>query len=1026
MSGRNRLALILCGALCGALSAQSLPDIGAAKVEGLRLALLDSAGNAAGSLRGKLARKDRAGRITVEGAVLEVSPKDGTLKLTAPKLAYDAGQELMDFPEGLQAELPDGGLLTLASGSARVSAAATLSLSFSSRGESLLRLGPPSGSSLTVSLTDAEGSLGYGRGRIDTISLRGPRGARFAAALSRFPSLTRAGPEAGNVELFCFGEARLSVAGATEDCALGLNGRVSCKALDKGRVFNLSCDSLELRCRLRGGSLAPRGLKAEGGVRMEGEGASVSAGALTLDEGPLERRAVLSGGAQARFWRGQERLVMRARERATVRTPAGSTTGAVLSVLLEGDAQLRGVTASQAGAAEQADWELQGDHIFCRRQPLAFALAQGLPEVYRFDVRDRGFAPLLTLARSKGRESLSLRGQVARGLLLGSALQADISAGTAQLEGPDLLAIAEGPFNLLPALRYSLGLRDPADVQKAPPAAPGRLWFRAQARVSLSFSRQGAALQGLSATAEGAVELREEPIIRNDRELVTLRGARLQCALRGDVLESLLVEPDVSGEARATVGFDLLHCRRIALTTDQSIQTLQLDGPGRLVMRDRTTLDYLHTLLARQDLPGDLFRSSVELRADAGWAGFAGRALVVNGPQRRTFELEGAALVLVHGGFEPPRAGPGAFADLEELLEDDVEQLYEATARRLRGDVSRLKLEQGAVVTAVALTLEGEPRLRSRLDGLFATARDSLTVAGAELLVPGSGRGAGRFDQGTQIQLRGQARIEFLRAASYFDEGARLGGVSYDGPWALRADDELTVSVLAPALEIQSLRQALKAVPKAPMNVAQLDARIKRFAQDLAAVGANFDSVADHRRVSRASRTLSMAQESLDLSCRMGALGHGAVARSLLDNARGLEAAAFALLGPEVRALALGNVEARLSSSRPGTLPFMLTMRRLDLSLDGMGAPRMLEGEGPVRVSRGRYAVSGREARMDENGVLTLDGAGITLPVEIGFELGGVTEVALHTSGPRMGRVRVSGRGLTVKATLARPSTEAK
>lgn len=1026
MCGRSKLALILCCALSGALAAQSLPDIGAAKVEGLKLALLDDKGNPAGSLSGKVASKDRAGRITIEGAVIEVSASDGRLKLAAPKLAYDAGKEVMDFPEGLQADLPDGGLLTLAASSANVSAAANLSLAFTSRGDSFLRLGPEAASYLTVKLTDAEGHLSYGKGRVDSVRLKGPRGGRFAASLSRFPSLVRAGSDAGQLELLCFGEAQLSMTGGTDECVLGLNGRVSCKALDQGRAFKLSCDSLEWRSRLSGGSLLPLGLRAEGGVRMEAEGSSVSAGALTLDEGPIERQAVLSGGADARFWREQERLFVRARKRATLRMPAGSRTGAALHVLLEGDAQLKGLTAASRGGTEHADWELQGDFISCRRQQLAHALAGGMPEFYQFDVRDRGFAPLLSLARSDGTESLSLRGKAARGLLLGSALKADIHAGVGQVDGPDVLAIAAGPFNLLPALRYSLGLREQADGVKPPAPAPGRLWFRAQARVQLGFSRRGAMLQGLAATADDTVELREEPLIRNDRELVTLRGARIACALREEWLESLLVEPDESGEARASLGFDLLHCRRIALTTEQAIQTLRLAGPGRLVMRDRATLDYMHALLARQDLAGDLFRGSRELRADAGWARFESQAVVINAPQRRTFELEGASLALVRGGFEPPRAGQGAFSDLDELLDDDVEQLYEATARRLLGDVSKLKGAHGSVVTAVALTLEGEPRLRSRLDGLFAMARDSLTLAGAELLLPAAGSGLQRFDQGTLIQMRGGARIEFLRAASYFDERGRLGGVSYDGPWSLLADDELTVSILAPALEIQSLRQELKTLPPTPLSLSQLDERIKGFAQRLVAVGAGFEAGADRRRVSRAVQFLRLAQESLDLSCRMGSLGHGVVAQSLLDNARGLEAAAFAVLGPEVQALALGNVEVRLSSSRPGTLPVMLTMRRLDLSLDGMGAAQGLEGEGPVRVSRGRYAVSGREVRMDESGVLTLDGAGITLPVEIGFELGGVTEVALQTSGPRIGRVRVSGRGLTVKATLARPSTEAK
>ena len=1015
MSGLNRLGLaVFLLALCGALGAQSLPDIGQAQIEDFKLSLLDEKLAHCGTLTGKRASKDRAGKISVEGAELKLARPNGDLKLTSARFTYAAGTSSFECPEGFTADLPDGGLLTVPKGAGSLTLGAAIALNATCEGLARLRMGSESSSPLDVKLPDPQFAIAFNaQGQIESVVATSRRGADLLARLARLPSLPYAARGAAMANLTCMGVVTISLdrpraAGqsAWGQADISLQGKVRGNLVQDVRTFDLSCNTLRIMALNGSQGLAPSEVEADGNARLAGNDCVASAANMLLLENAQERRALLTGDAVARFQRGEEVLDIRAARSATLTTPAGSDGGDELGIRLAGSAVLIGRKMQiSAGSERLADWEAQGEQVFCRRLVLFHGPFDAACLAYDYEISGRGYAPLLRLFDSSGGyESLTVYGKSAAGSLVTGSDSADALGGTCSVEGPDILVTALGAFSMLQDLRRGSGLRQGELLAETRVKRPGRVVLRSARTAEFSVRRSGGAIGSLSLQARGEAYLRQEPLERNDRELVTLLGESVQLSLADGEIESALIEPGENGQARATLGLDLIQCRRFTIEGSGGAQVSTMAGPGRVTIRDPDTLQHLHSSLTH------LRAADVSLLPDAAWAVFGGDAIVVNRVVSQSFDLFKARLVFVHGAFEPARSGPAAFEDLDELEADDVKLLYEARCSHLHGDTALTKPDNGQRTLTLSLLLTGLPLLRSEADGLLATAEERIEIEASHVLLEEPGQPPRRYSNGTGITLHRNARVTFSRASRFFDESGKIGQMAYDGSWRVSAGDMLKVLILPAAPSLQALRDRFTS---SGASGADFRMRLEALHQG------QILTSRDRARIARASDRSVAASRAWDLASLHLSTGHFQVGQGFRRNALGLEAAALAELGPDIWLEALGQVEVQLRSQRAGLMPVFLNMTRLEVGFDSLGSFTGLTGEGPVRISRGRYALSGKFVSQNEAGALLLEGARVTLPVETGVEIEGIESLLVLSRGAAGPRVRVVGRRLNIRASLA-------
>lgn len=1005
MSGLSRLALAALLALAPALVAQSLPDIGEAELEDVKLLLLDSKGLARGTLTAKSAKKARDGRISVSSAVLSYSRDDGALTLTASKLLYSPGAAEFEAPGGFKAEFPDGGVLEVPKGSAGISAGEKVSLKAVVVGEAHLRVGKDGSTPLDGRLQNPTLDLVIGgKGRVESINARGSKGATFLARFSRLPSLGGSA-EPALLRLTCNSDVSFDLTPAEAELRLG--GRVRGSVEQTQRAFALSCNKLRLRASAEGNSFAPAELEAEGGASVNSQDLDASAGHLLLTENGSVHKATLTRDALARIRRGEELMELQARDNAVV---VASGTGESVELLLKGSAQL--LAAGQrldAKGARLAEWVVQGDEIAGTRGdvPMWPAEPGGL---FSFQVSGKGFAPLLALAGADGKESLTVYGRSASGRLLSAQTGSMLVDST--VLGPDIFVSALGPFHLVRDLRKALGLR-PLDTAQDANADPGRVLIRAQESLRLNWLSRGGEAKALFSRACGAVELRQEPSRRDDRELCTLVGSTVTLDFNESRVGYALVEA-ASGDVRATMGHDLICCARFELKGDGESQHAQLAAPGRVIIRDEETLAYFHGALSHLKLEGSA------QSPDAAWLVFAGDGSVSSTPDAQRFEFGAARLVFVRGDFVKPRAGPRAFDDLEELEEDDVALLFEARGERLVGDV-RMSGPADAQTLAYAFELSGQPLLRSVTDGLLATSTGPITIEASQRRLRGPAGRREVFLQGSTLRLGENAAVRFDQAPRYFDESGKLGGFAYDGLWTVRAESSLEISFIPPGIALQRAQRTMAQLGRSTPHWGAFLERLAAFEQSLSNLNIAELSADDALRVAEIQGLLNDARKSLRVAFDFAVRGDEPTSAKLRQSALGCEARAFALLGPDYTLAARGYCEIELRGKSGEALPLVMGMSQLDLGFSALAEVRQLRGEGPVRIVRGRYVLSGKQIVRRDDGALTLDGARLTLPAEVGVEIEGATTITARSLSAA-GRVRVSGRQLRIKATLFAPA----
>jgi hypothetical protein len=1011
LSGLNRLAFLLALSLASTLSAQALPDIGEAELEDVKLLLLDDAKVARGMLTAKSARKARDGKITVTEAALTYARKDGTLSLKASKLHYSPGAGEFEAPSGFEAQLPDGGVLSVPRGNASVSTNQTLELKATCSGEVRLRIGPEAKSPLDSKITDPNVALSFDdNGKTRALRASGTKGATLKAAFSRLPSL---GGSASAAQLMLACNSAVSFEMSASEATLRLNGRVRGRVEQKLRTFTVSCSTLRLRALLSGANFEPAELEAEGGARVEAEDLSASAGHVLLVETVVSRTATLTRDARARTWPEGQFLELQAQDYAILRADVQGQADGSLELELKGSAQLLALGGKLDSKGRNiADWLVQGQHIRCTRRALGFFPEQSGAH-YRFEVQGQGFAPLLSLAaksESEGR-SLTLFGKGAEGSLwvqpAGSAL------GDVTVSGPDIFADVLGPFHLVRDLRKALGLRPLEDAANAP-EDPGRVVIRAQQSVRLNFASVGGQAQSLMAYARGSVEVRQEPVKRDDRELCSLAGASVMLDINAARIGSAAIEPS-AGEVRATIGFDLLRCARFQISSQSERQVATLTAPGRAILRDAETLAYLHGALSHLKL------DSTAAKPDAGWIVFAHTSTVTHASDHQLFAFHEARLVFVRGDFSAPRAGQGAFDDLDELEDSDVSLLYEARGRELLGEV-QLSGEAARQMLRLNLTLTGSPLLRSEGDGLLARATGPITIEANEISLRDAEGKRQRYLTGSTLRLGENADVRFENAARYFDESGRLGGFSYGGTWTLRGAASLEFSFLPPGIALQALQRQMGALGRATPDWGVFLDRLAAFEAALGMLDIPALSSLDQMRAHTIAALLREARSALRHATEFAVIGEEALAARLRDAAQGCEARALALLGPSYLIVSAGFTEIELRSDGGDAAPMLMSMASLEIRFSALAEVMVLRGAGPVRISRGRYAVSGKLLQRREDGALTLDGARLTLPAEVGIEVEGATTLTVRAFASADGRVRVSGRQLNFKATLFKPA----
>lgn len=1009
MCGRSRLALFLLLALAARLGAQALPDIGEAEITDVKLLLLDEKNVSRGTLTAKSAKKARDGKITIEGAELKYTRDDGTLQLASERLFYTPGSSEFEAPGGFEAQLPDGGLLSVPKGRAAIASTSTLSLKAECSGEVHLRIGRENEAPLDARLPDAVLDLAFGaKGRAERINVTGTRGGRLVASLSRLPSLGSSKRPAV-LNLSCSSD--ISLAMNTGEATLKLSGRVRGTLDQKERNFALSCSSLRLKVKIAGARFEPCELEAEGGARLTAEDLEASAGQVLLVEAAGVRTATLTRDARARTWRETESLEIAARQRALLRAFDDSV--ASLEVELEGSAHLfaQGQQLDATGK-RKADWEIQGERIACARTPIAAWPASG-QMLYEFEITGRGFAPLLLLAGegAQGAESLSVFGKSANGRMLGTSEQTQALLCDVTVAGPDVFVSALGPFHLVRDLRKALGLRA---LEEAPAteSEPGRVVIRAQQTARLNFVSEGGQARSLFASAHGQVEIRQEPAMRNDRELCTLSGSHIDLDVDASHIGAATIAPGES-EVRATIGYDLVKVARFSIQSSQDVQRATLSAPGRVILRDSQTLAYLHGALSHlkvQDEGG---------RPDAAWIVFAGDSTVSNAADRRVFDFAFARLVFVRGDFVGPRAGPGAFDDLDELEDSDVTLLYEARGDHVLGEIELAGDPSSVQTLKFNMTLTGKPVLRSATDGILATAQDSIRIEAGENLVRVEEGERQTYLLGSVMRLGENASVRFEQASRYFDETGRLGGFSYDGTWTLRAADSMELSIAPPGVALQAAQRKIAKLGRATPNWTIFLDRLAAFETILA--GLVVDAGADVARVEQMRSLLREAHAALQRAFDFACCGQPEVAAQLRKRALNCEARAFGLMGPEFHVAARGSSDIQLQSVSAEVPPLMISLSGLDLGFSALSEITLLRGEGPVRITRARYVVSGKLLQRERNGALTLDGARLTLPVELGFDVEGIDRISASSTDVHTMRVRVTGRQLRIKATLLYP-----
>lgn len=1057
MSGRNSFALLLLTAALGCgLPAQFLPDINQFEVENARLILLDSDGRRQGVLKGELARKLRDGRVQIQGAELKLERDEGAFVLTADEFNYTPATRAFECPSGATATLPGGGELVLPKGSGDLEFGKGVRLRMTSTGEARLRSGAVDEALVDASMTDPaidvwlveSTSLKDGKQRselaLDSADIRGTRGGELKLRLSRLPSVGRGGDEQpAVVSVGCFGDISLTISEGATRAEMKMLRRARMALDGQDRRFEVTSNQLNIRGRVENrddaektmASLADLAVDAAQNVRLSGDEFEGTGSVLRYREFSRRREVRLEGDPtlllrQGEDTQGQPVLVnLRARDYVDVQVPEvqpGKAAPRIDTELSESAHVTRSV-----GAGVQ--WQINGRLV---RLFSALDEGAGRENVYNhtFDSYAEGYSPLLRIvgmpagatpepepAPDREKDFVPPTPELQRAAVYGSRAEGSIVSGRTlvTVHGPEVLGVVNADYPLAWMIRHAVGLRG---LGEPPEASPGRMTVRARRLLELDLLTATGIAADVALRAEGEVELDHTPLPRDDANMLTLTGEEVELQLRGGRLAAARVESGLGGDALATLGYDLLSCKRVDISERGAGLLTVLEGPGRIVIRDEHSVAYFRNELDR--LPKRPDNGAATDKPDAAWLDFGSLFRAETAELQRTMEADEPDFRLVFGEFERPRAGRTAVNDLDELRDPEVKQLYRVQGRRVYS--ASVKADRASTAVNV-LRLEGDAFVDSRLDRITARAAEAIELSGSD--------NQQADDSPFSVVLLRDARLQVEDAGVFFGDYVRTGAFSYDGTWTLQAAERLELT-FRPLESPDDDHRSLAATR------AELDRALKANQPTAGRVHHLGRAVALLRRVTAGrprpdnpgeQQPWLALEEAIDAEENMrqallvenlGFTGPQPAKEAGLRSAR----RARALLSALIDVAGSGGVKGVFESERPRVPPLSLAMQSALFTFDGLGQIVQVRAEGPIEVSRGAYTISGSRLSRASDGTLTLEDASITLPEDTGVEVQGVKTVALKqredktiggiTQVRRTMVTRVSGRDLKVRVRL--------
>ncbi|MCA8913967.1 MAG: hypothetical protein KDB90_01045 [Planctomycetes bacterium] len=1054
--------MLLIVACSGGLAAQFLPDINQFEVENARLILLDAGGRRVGVLSGDLARKQRDGKVHVEGAELKVVRDEGAFVMTADEFNYTPATHDFDTPTGLTATLPDGGTLTVPAGKGQIEFSDGLKLHMTVDGQAELKSDENGESPVDATIVNPVIDVAMADTRsgdktrlgIDTISIKGTRGGELKLRLARLPALGQAGSDSpAEASVSCFGDVSLTVKDNASIAELHMLRRASMSLKDEDRSFSVTSNLLDIRGTIQQAAkkddkpagppdgepkqpkfstvLADIAIDASQNVRLSGDEFRGTAGKLRYREFGPRREVRLETDPTLAIDQGQAddgriaSIEFRARDYIDIQIPEAEpgTPPMEISTELSASAHVRRTLGTEL------QWQING-----RLVRLFSFLDESVKSETRynhtFDAYAEGFSPLLRVLGIQPEQG-AVKGQpvLQRAAVYGSRAEGSFISGRAKVRvyGPEVLGVVVSDAPLSDLMKIAVGLIPPMQDEEGnripPPSRDGLMSVRADIQLDLDMLTTVGAGYDMTLVATGNVELDHAPLPRDDSRLVSLTGETIALQTRGGAVVSAHMDALEGENALATLGYDLLICRSIDVAEfDNGLRTV-MTGPGRLVVRDPSSVEYFRTQVDR--LPKRPEEMEQGGKPDAGWLDFGQYFQADDQPLERTLEADSPDFRLVSGDFERPRAGRTAINDLDELKDPSVLLLYRVSALRVFASSSRSG-ENGTPINV--LRLEGDASLDSRIDGITAHAEQAIELSGSE--------NQRAEDAPLSVVLFKNAKLKIEDSGVFFGEYVRTGVFSYDGSWTLVASDRLEVTfrpLNAPLADASELALARKAFSRAlRMNAHLLDRAywLEQATDHLRAATRGIDRPmapgADQpwAALDEAEQALGHIQRAC-IPLLTGNTGPQPVPTQALRSAR----RARALLAALVDVVGSGGVTGTFESSKPRVPPLTLTMLEALFTFDGLGQIVDVVAGGPIEVSRGPYTITGRRLSRQPDGTLTVSGANITLPADTGVAIEGVQSVALkqRAGGSIVGEsrvertmvTRVTGKKLTVSVKLA-------
>lgn len=1030
--------------LAAPVYAQGLPGLQQFEVENARLILLDKEGARRGTLEGKLARKKRDGNVEVQGAVLTMTGKDGKLVVRAQRFDYTPATDAFSCPDGLQAELPDGGGFEMPAATGTITMGAEPVLTALAKGETTFRSAAPDKALLVANMADPEITvrtrLADGRLEVAQLKLQGQRGGEFKLRVEAVPAPDGRGSVPGVLTLGCFGDISAEHDSITRKAAISLLRRARIGFDGDGRVFEITAAEIKLRGTVAadamgGGatdlarSLGGLEIDANGTVHVSGPTLEGFGNELTYREPAQRRELVLRGNpsldvdqAGPRQKREGMEVALRMKARRLIELTAPLTPPEqqpeFLRLKLESGVQVwREVNT-------RVEWRISGalvelDSLLVDTMPrLPFEEAPRRREHFR--VESEGYSPMLRVA---GRDSLpdGTDEPTQRAAVFGASAtgRIDQSRIEAEVQGPEILALLYSEQRLADEMRFALGLRR-RETHAAPPGS-GRLTVRArdELRISVSAGELTADQQAapLGVSARGAVELEHTPLPRNDRDLVSFTGDSARLVLQGTRVN--LAELG-GNDSLATLGYDLLLSRGFRIASNQPDMDGFIAGPGRLVVRDAESLAFFRRAVERLPRRGQL---AEPVTPDAGWMNFEGDVNIRGDADTRHMEVTGVELRLVLGEFETPRAGKSAVKDLPELVDAEVQRLYLVRGRKLQ--IASIGYASVPPSVLNLLRLEGDALVRSETDRMQASAQQSIEATGAD-----DQQSAGNP---LAVVMLGRPVLQMEDAGLFFGDVVRTGTFSYDGAWVIQAGDRLEITFRPLAVgdpqAVQSLREDLSEVQRGRLPAPVLLQRAWRARQTLAQLVETLPAAWTPE--SEQPRQALAAAEQAELELRGVVAREAGVVRDHWARTRAARHAARAerLMSGLIEVAASGGVDGKFASTDAATPALNLGVEDAVVTFNGAGEVVDTNARGVVRVARGDYVITGSRLSQARDGTLLLDDARITLPANTGMEITGVRTVSLRQTGDAGGVrtmvTRVTGRELKVNVKLNRPQADA-